>query len=268
MTDTDGLDVGAEPAEALHHDPAADPWTRPGQTPGAQGIATATDGEAPSDAGALFSGDRGQLPLETRRALVQLLQGPSVDGRRQARLWATLLRDEAVLRSRLHELFLDLVVDREQQVAFTRQAAVGELEAPVLLRRAALTFLESALVLYLRQRLMQGETQGERAVVARAEALEHLRVYERDRNVDHARFERQMDNAFEKAKKLGLLHKLRGGEERYEVSPTLKLLFPAEEILALTRTYQALAQGGAAAGAGEEEAPADAGDGEDLEDAP
>ena len=245
------------------------PWPTEAPLHGeAAGEAAAGEEPHTDRAEALFSGDRGQLPLETRRALVQLLQGPSVDGRRQARLWATLLRDEAVLRSRLHELFLELVVDRESQVAFTRQAAVGDLDAPVLLRRAALTFLESALVLHLRQRLMQGETQGERAVLSRAEALEHLRVYERDRNVDHARFERQMDNAFEKAKKLGLLHKLRGGEERYEVSPTLKLLFPAEEILALTRTYQALAQGGAAAGAADEDAALPPEGDEDLEDAP
>ena len=36
--------------------------------------------------------------------------------------------------------------------------------------------------------------------------------------------------------------RLRSGEERYEVSPTLKLLFPAEEIQALMRTYVALAE--------------------------
>src|SRR5262245_47099512 len=89
----------------------------------------------------LYLGDCGQLPLETRRALVQLLAGPSLDARRHPKLWPVLVRDEAVVRSRLADLFLELVIDRDQQVAFTRQAVVGELEAPSLLRRLPLTFL-------------------------------------------------------------------------------------------------------------------------------
>lgn len=195
----------------------------------------------PAPGSELFSGDRGRLNAETRRALVQLLQGPSVDGRRQPKLWQVLLRDEGTLREHLHNLFLELVVDYDQSVAFTRQVVAESIDAPVLLRRVALTFLESALVLFVRQRLTQADVQGERAVLSKAEMFEHLKVYERDRNVDHARFERQMDNAVEKVKKLNLLHKIRGGEERYEVSPTLKLLFPAEDIAALTQTYRELA---------------------------
>ena len=61
-----------------------------------------------------------------------------------------------------------------------------------------------------------------------------------------ARFSRQAASAVEKAKKLNLVRPLAGGEQRFEVSPTLKLLFPAEEIQALTRSYRALADGSAA----------------------
>jgi hypothetical protein len=199
-------------------------------------LATPTADGAPTT----FAGDLGQLSMDTRRALVQLLLGPAIDAHRQTKLWPVLLRDEAVIRSRLHELFLDLVIDTEQKVAFTRQVVADGLDAPILLRRAPLTFLESALLLFLRQRLTQADAQGERAVVALPEMVEHLGVFERDRNADHARFGRQAHGAIEKAKKLSLLQKVRGGEERYEVSPTLKLLFPAEEIAALTRTYAGL----------------------------
>jgi Domain of unknown function (DUF4194) len=189
----------------------------------------------------LFANDRGTLGVETRRALVQLLQGPSVDGRRQPKLWLVVRRDEPILRQHLHNLFLELVVDYDQTVAFTRQVVAESIEAPILLRRSSLTFLESALVIFIRQRLTQADAHGERAVLSKPEMFEHLTVYERDRNVDHARFERQMENAVEKAKKLNLLHKIRGGEERYEVSPTLKLLFPAEDIEALAQTYRSIA---------------------------
>lgn len=190
-----------------------------------------------------FAGDQGQLRIETRRVLVQLLLGPSVDARRQSRLWPVLLRDQAILRSRLHEMFLELVVDVEQQVAFTRQVVAEDIDAPILLRKANLTFLESALILFLRHRLTQADTAGERAVVSLDEMLEHLSVFERTSNADRARFEKQKANAVEKAKKLSLVRSLPGAEKRFEVAPTLKLLFPAEAIQELTRTYQALARG-------------------------
>lgn len=190
-----------------------------------------------------FAGDQGQLRIETRRVLVQLLLGPSVDARRQSRLWPVLLRDQAILRSRLHEMFLELVVDTEQQVAFTRQVVAEDIDAPILLRKANLTFLESALILFLRHRLTQADTAGERAVVSLDEMLEHLSVFERTSNADRARFEKQKANAVEKAKKLSLVRSLPGAEKRFEVAPTLKLLFPAEAIQELTRTYQALARG-------------------------
>jgi hypothetical protein len=205
------------------------------------GTALATAGIDAAES-STFPGDQGELRLDTRRVLVQLLQGPAVDGHRQTKLWPVLLRDERILRIRLHDLFLELIIDHDQKVAFTRQVVEESIDAPILLRKATLTFLQSALILYLRQRLTQAETQGERAVVARSDMVEHLRVYERDHNVDHARFEQQMDKAVEKAKELSLLHKLRGGEDRFEVSPTLKLLFPAEEIIALAKTYEALAE--------------------------
>lgn len=202
-------------------------------------VPCASNDSSNADTG-VFPGDLGRIPHETRRVLVQLLLGPAVDGRRQGNLWAVLLRDEAVVRERLHELFLDLVIDYEQKVAFTRQVAADDIEIPVLLRRANLTFLESVLLLFLRQRLTQAETQLERAVVSWQDMVEHLSVYERSGNVDHARFDKQCHVAIEKVKKLNLIQKIRGAEDRFEVSPTLKLLFPAEEIQALTRTYQEL----------------------------
>lgn len=185
----------------------------------------------------VIPGDKGQLPVDTRRVLVQLLRGPSIDVRRHAKLWPVLLRDEEVVSSRLHDIFLDLVIDREQGVAFTRQMDFEQLDIPILLRKAPLTFIESVLVLFLRLRLTQADAQGDRAVVSHTEMLEHMGVFERQPNPDHARFERQSLNAIEKVKKLSLLHRLQGADERFEVSPTLKLLFSAEDIQALTRVY-------------------------------
>lgn len=215
--------------------------------------------QSPGD-GVLFAGDTGELAMDTRRVLVHLLLGPALDAQRQTQLWPVLLRDEKVLRSRLHDLFLELVVDREQRVAFTRQVVDEAADVPVLLRKQALTFVQSALILFLRQQLTQADARGERAVVSQEEMREHLRVFEREGNADRAKFERQASGAVEKALQLNLIRRLRGEDDRYEVSPALKLLFPAEEILALTQTYERLAAAGAT---GLDRASGDAASGDD-----
>lgn len=205
---------------------------------------------------ALFAGDTGQLPIETRKVLVQLLTGPALELRRHEQLWPILLRDEALVRSRLAELFLDLVVDPDMQVAFTRQADVGELEVPVLLRRAPLTFIDSVLLLFLRERLTQAEARAERAVISTEEITEHLGAYERAANTDRAGFLKRVGASIDKIRKHSLLQKIRGTDDRYEISRTLKLLFSVEEIQSLTRLYQQIASGAApqaSAGATEED---------------
>ena len=81
-----------------------------------------------------YLGDTGRLPLDARRALCQLLIGPSIDQLRHAKLWPALIRSEAAIRSSLADLFLELVLDRDSGVAFTRQADTEDVDAPVLLR--------------------------------------------------------------------------------------------------------------------------------------
>lgn len=193
--------------------------------------------------GGLFPGDASTLPLETRRVLIQLLVGPALEIRRHSKLWSILLRDETIVRSRLSELFLDLVVDRDLQVAFTRQLDAGELDAPVLLRRAQLTFIDSVLILYLRQKLTQADSQGIRAVIATEEIEEYLTLYERNTNTDRAGFTKRVRASIEKVKKHNLLQKIRTSDKRFEISPTLKLLFSAEEIQTLTQLYRNMALG-------------------------
>jgi len=194
-------------------------------------------------AGVLFVNDTGELPLDTRRVLVQLLSGPSLEGRRHPRLWPVLERDEQVIRRRLSELFLELVLDRELQVAFTSQVAAEELDIPILLRRAQLTFIDSVLLLFLRQRLTQADSHGERAVISRDEVVENLMLYERSASTDKAGFSKRVNASIEKLKKHNILQKLRASDDRFEIAPTLKLLFSAEEIISLTALYDRMAAG-------------------------
>lgn len=193
--------------------------------------------------GALFVGDTGSLPLEARRALCLLLAGPSVDAQRQPAQWAALLRNEDDVRSLLCELFLELVLDRDGGVAFTRQYDTAELDSPTLLRSAPLTFIESVLLLFLRQQLAEADTRGERAVVAEFQLVEAMSVYQKNVSTDQAGYGKRVAAAIAKMRENQLLSKLRGSEDRYEVSPALKLLFSAEHVQALGEAYRQLREG-------------------------
>jgi hypothetical protein len=193
---------------------------------------------------ALFDGDCGNLPLDARRVLCQLLAGPSVDAGRHSQLWPSLLRHETALRSRLCDLFLELVIDREAGVAFTRQVDTGELETPVLLRSSPLTFIDSVLLLYLRQQLAEADAHGHRAVLEESVLMDALSVYEKSVSTDRAGFARRVASAVAKMKENHVLDKLRGSEDRYEISPALKLLFSAEDVQALAHAYRELREAG------------------------
>jgi 5-methylcytosine-specific restriction enzyme subunit McrC len=91
--------------------------------------------------------------------------------------------------------------------------------------------------------LTQADTQGERAVVSIEEIVEYLIPYERTANTDRSGFTKRVHASIEKIKKHSILQKIRSSDDRLEISPTLKLLFSAEEIQALTHLYQRMAAG-------------------------
>ncbi|HIE61751.1 MAG TPA: DUF4194 domain-containing protein, partial [Microbacterium sp.] len=114
----------------------------------------------------LWRGDAGELPDRTRRVLLRLVRGPYLSGAREAQLWAVLLTDEMVIRSRLADLFLELVIDRDNAFAFVRNAPSDDV--PKAVRSEALTFLDTAMLLILRQTLLSEEGRG-RVIVGQAE---------------------------------------------------------------------------------------------------
>jgi len=192
----------------------------------------------------LYPGDTGSLPGDARRVLTHLLAGPSLEEKRHAIMWPALLRYEKEIRSRLSELFLDLEVDKELGVAFIRQARTGDLDAPILVRQLSLTYMQSVLILYLRKLLMDAIARGEPAITSHTEISEEMKLYDTADNTDRAGFEKHVSSAIDKMKKNSILSLIRGSEDRYEVSATLKLLCTPEDVDAFTRQYQKLRDGG------------------------
>ena len=202
------------------------------------GVAGPAGGEGPLSDVALWDGDKGTLREPSRRVLVQLMRGPYLSASRHGNLWTALLSDEDAVRSSLADLFLDLVTDHAAQIAFVRNTS-ADVDAPKVMRTATLTFLDTALLLHLRQTLLQ-ESGGRKTIVGADEVADQLQVYRGKDNADIAGFSKRINSSWQKMVKYGLLAAT-STEGRFEVSPVLRLVFGAEEIAAVQAEYRRLA---------------------------
>lgn len=191
-----------------------------------------------NDGDKLWDTDSGTLHEESRRALLQLLRGPYISASRHPNLWVRILVDEAIIVSRLADLFLVLVVDHEREVAFVRN--VEDDDAPKVVRATKLTHIQTVLLLHLRQRLMQDADQA-RAMIDQDETIEQLTVFQGVGGTDPAQFERHVQAAWKRFKDLGILYET-STEGRFEISPVLAVIFGAEEIAAIRREYDRILQ--------------------------
>lgn len=195
----------------------------------------AFEGETAKDT-ALYSSDTGLLPPMTRQVLVHLLKGPYFDRRTSTKLWDELKTNEATIRSRLSDLYLDLLIDDEIGVAFCRKPDLGDHDAPTLLSTARLKFLDSAVLLELRERLMRSRADGERAFVTVADLADMLRLYDRAAETDAKAFNNHLTSIRKRLIERRILIELSSGDS-LEISPILPLLFPTADIARLRQAY-------------------------------
>ena len=184
----------------------------------------------------LFTGDTGALHELSRRALLEVLKGPYLSGRQRPQLWSALIADERAIRSQLHDLFLDLVIDPVDEFAFVRKVRSADLDVPSALRSERLNFLDTAMLLVLRQLLLASAGDA-RVIVGREEVLERLGVY---RDGDESTFQRNLNGSWGRMmNKLRVIHPVDG--DRAEISPVVKFIVDEERVAALTEVYRRIA---------------------------
>ncbi|MCL2653228.1 MAG: DUF4194 domain-containing protein, partial [Propionibacteriaceae bacterium] len=179
---------------------------------------------------------------DARRALVQLVKGPYLTRERNPNLWVALENSEAGIRAGLDNLFLELVLDREQGLAFVRN--IRDEDAPKVIRAMRLTLIDTALVLFLRERLLHAS---DRAFIGRDEIDDQLQVYGPASGTDPVTMNSRINSSVEKMKKNSILQAM-DEEGRFEISPVLRMVFDADEVAAVSDEVRALiASGGTVA---------------------
>lgn len=189
--------------------------------------------------------DTGTLSYHSRRALVQLLKGPMVTAQEHPQVWQAVVSDEEALRSALHNVFLDLVLDEDAGIAFSRPAAGGQdvdtgdgkrEPMPKVLRTESLSHVDTLIILHLRQELALS-APGERVIVDRGDLREEVLLYRVDAERDETKLAKRFDAAFRRMADYSLVHATET-EGRFEVSPALRQIFDAATVEGVRAEYE------------------------------
>jgi hypothetical protein len=159
-------------------------------------------------------------------ALAYLLRGP-VHAEDLPAVWTSITSLGPQLREHLEVLGMRLVVDHVENYAYVRQLDELPEGMPRLVRRHALTFTATVLMILLRQQLATAESDGDtpRLIVTTEELVESMRLYHRDGTSDE-----KIAYDITALVNLGYLRRLRGATDVFEVRRIIKALVTADWI--------------------------------------
>lgn len=210
---------------------------------------------------ALFAGDTGTLTELERRALVMLLKRPFISARTHEKEWRAVSENPAVFRSRLNDLFLELALDTDREVAFKRQVLTETGDRfPTLLHDTGWTREETLLLVLARSRYRAERLGGaERVFLDRDDMIEHVLAYQSANATDRSGNRRRAERGIETLNRAKLLigH---SRVDRFEISAAIESLMPLEKLRELC-TWLHREATGTDTGDGDEPAE-DAGDGQ------
>lgn len=165
-------------------------------------------------------------------AIIRLMQGV-VYRESDEDTWITLERLGGGVRDHFATIGIDVVIDDTEGYAYLRSRPVedGDEELPRLVRRRALTYNVSLLLVLLRKRLVEFETTGGegRLVLSTEQIVEMLRLFQSESTND-ARAVDQAETTIKKAAELGFLRQLRVQNDQWEVRRILKAYVDAQTL--------------------------------------
>lgn len=184
--------------------------------------------ELPEDG--LFPGDSGTLAEPVRTVLVQLLRRRYVSAAQHPAAWRVLLEHQRSLRSRLNDLYLDLVVNTDHEVAYKQQAPAAADRFPTLLFDQPWSREETVLLVCLRRLARSRSAAGDTEVfVERAELIDEVGHFRPLSSTNRARDLQQAALGVDSLLRQEVLLRT-GTENRYRVSPILEVLLPVDVV--------------------------------------
>jgi hypothetical protein len=184
---------------------------------------------------ALFEGDDGGLELAQRRLLVVLIKQRFISAQTHPKDWRALVANPRPIRARLNDMFMDLHLDRDREVAYKYQVPPegGGAPFPTLLYDTPWGREETILLVYLRGRYRSEQASGaDHVYVDLTDMLDYIAQYRPEQATDISGDARKAGKAVEAVHKAGLLIGARS-DDRFEVSRAIEVLLPVEKLQVL-----------------------------------
>lgn len=186
---------------------------------------------------ALWDGDRGNLDAKQRDALVALLKKAFISSDDPVE-WRTLTRDPVSIAINLNNLYLNLVIDEQSEVAYAAPARTPDNPFRTLVRDAPNNREETLLLIYLRERFRASTASGETHVFTDAIAMyEYVQRFRPESATDLAGDERRVGRAIEGLITNGILVKT-NDEGRYRVHRAIEALLPLDRLNQLLEAFR------------------------------
>lgn len=167
--------------------------------------------------------------------LIRLLKGPLYLNR-QRDLWQVLLREQYSIRDYFQQIGLSLLIDEAEGYAFLKQPESepeeSSQELPRLVTRRSLTFAQTLLLVGLRKRLAEhdSEESAPRLIVTRQEMHQWLLPHFPEVG-NEVKQRRELDALIKKIEEMGFLATLPKHTDDFEVPRILKAFVTAEQIV-------------------------------------
>lgn len=184
------------------------------------------------DPAELFAGDAGTLDADVRRVLVQLLRRKFLLAEKNPDQWRALLENQQIIESRMHDLFVRLVVDHDRGVAYKQQVRSLELDVPILLKDDPYNRAETLVLVHLRTVFQRERGTGEASARVDIEEVEQTVLTYFDPN-DHnlARGQQEVRSAMQRLVTEGLLTEESAG--RYRITPMVEVVLSTAKLAEL-----------------------------------
>ena len=183
-----------------------------------------------------LSDELSSMPHEARRVLVYLMRQGTILAAENLKLFDVLCRYETVIRQHLAEVYIQLVLDAKQGVAYiintenindeNDDTALSD-DFPTLIRKRTLTLYDTLVLLILRKYYQERETAG---------LIPFIPITNHD-SKDRKKLSGTLDKFSEKK----ILSVIRGEDGRYEITPIIRYVVNAEFLQSLLTEYEQLA---------------------------
>jgi len=179
----------------------------------------------------LFAGDTGVLEPEARNVLVDLLRRRYLFASRNPERWKALLEHQSIIESRLHDLYVTLVIDRDRGIAYKKQVRSEEIDNPILLKDDPFSRAETIVLVQLRA--LNQRSDGSEPIRVDGEELESQALtFFPETAGDLAGIQREIRSAIQRLAREGFLVEEAPG--RYRITPLVEIVLTVDRLIELS----------------------------------